>query len=712
MRSRHIYSRAWRLLTGLLAGALAALCLVPAEALATPLPDSRVYELVSPADKSGGIGGVFPNSALRLVSEGAGLPLQSSVNGAAFAYEGEDFYTPRLGAPTNQYLSLQGPDGWSTQNLSPAGTGISKLVGFSPDLTAGIISSEDQLAEDGLPNGYVDLYLDHTGSLVPLLDVVPPNRSARTFGYSYTEPGASRTERALLFAGGNDGVGAVPPYSHLVFAANDALTPATTTAPAAVDGGPFANNLYEWTDGTLRLVNVLPNGETEPEASFGVDNHDVFGNEPSPSLSHVISADGSKIFWTDENSAGPNDGNLYVREDGERTTLIAAGAQFQTASVDGGRAFFTKAGHLYQYDTRNGTTTDLATGGGVEGLVGVNNEGTFVYFVATSGLTEGAQVGQPNLYLSHETTSGEHTIGLVTTLSEGDDHATEIGGSGGTPNGDWFRTFAGRTAEVSPNGRYVAFLSQKSLTGYDNTVAGGTSCSLQTTNCASEVFLYDSQGGGLACASCNTDGTLPTDSGTLLPRPVTGIYQERYLDDSGRLFFSTGNAVLPEDTNGLSDVYEYENGHVYLISPGSANDEAVFADASESGNDVFFTTRQQLVSADQDQIVDLYDARVNGRPEPGLPPPCQGEVCHEPAVLPPPLPAPLSSEFVGPGNPAVASTAPPPSRATPPTRAQQLARALRACRAMHSKHVRRLCEVRARRRYRVAAGKAAHRRAR
>jgi hypothetical protein len=440
----------------------------------------------------------------------------------------------------------------------------------------------------------------------------------------------------LFFGGGNAGTATVPAFSHILFAANDALT------PNAVDGGKLADNLYEWVDGELRLVNELPNGATASNASFGVDHNDEFANVPLPNLSHVISADGSRIFWTDQNS-----GDLHVRENGEKTKQIDAsvggGGEYQTASVDGSKAFFTKEGRLYEYRTETEVTHELTPPGGVQGVLGASDDGTSVYFVATSVLATGGVEEQQNLYLYRG-----GAVTFIAKLSPEDNHTPELTGSGGDPAGDWYRTFAGRTSMVSPSGRYVAFMSIQSLTltGYDNTDA-----KFQRKDY--EAFLYDSATGKLVCASCNMDGSRPTSS-TLLPKPSNGVYQQRYLDDSGQLFFSTDSGVLPQDTNRLSDVYEYENGHVYLISPGNAEDEAVFADASESGDDVFFTTNQPLVSADQDQIVDLYDARVSGgiaSQNQSPPPPCGGEACLPPPLPSPPAQTPASGSFSGPGNP-------------------------------------------------------------
>lgn len=682
-----------RPLTALLATVLSGVCLAPAGAQAASLPDGRVYELVSPADKSGGIGGVFPNGAVVHETEQFGRPLQSSPDGTAVTYFGEDFYQPRFGN-NDQYLSRRGSTGWSTLNLSPPGANGSRFRGFAPQLTTGVVDSEDSLTATA-PAGYNDLYATGETSFTALSTVTPPNRTPATFGYAI--PG-ERTGREPRFAGGNSGTETTQAFSHLLLAANDALTGATAFAPPAVDGGKDLNNLYEWIGGSLRLVNVLPDGTTEPQASFGTDYGDGYNNEYYSNLSHVISADGSKIFWTDENAGSANDHNLYVREDGLTTRLISAGGAFQTASADGSKVFFTKESHLYERNLAIESTVDLSTSGGVEGIVGASEDGTTIFFVSTSVLAAGAQEGQPNLYLSRERAPGERVLHLVATLAPQDNHVAGFYGVGATPFGVWYRTFAGRVAEVSPNGRYLAFVSESSLTGYDNTDA-------VKERRDDEVFVYDATAGSLACVSCNTDGSRPTTS-TPLPAPVDGLYQERYLNDSGQVFFSTPDSVVPQDTNGLSDVYEYERGHVYLLSPGNASYEAVFADASETGNDVFFTTRQPLVPTDGDQIVDLYDARVAGQPETGAPPPCSSEICREAAAAPPSFQPPLSAGFSGPGNQSPpASTSPTHPKPARPTRKQLLSHALRLCRARHVRRARTRCERQARARYGAHAGR-------
>jgi hypothetical protein len=669
---------------------IVALMLSPSPSFATPPPDGRVYELVSPTQKSGGIGGVFPLGSLTR-SELENEPLQSSSDGSAIVYVGEDFYQARFGR-IDQYLSKRGPAGWSTANLTPGSEGeAATYFGLSPDLSAGVVGDRTPLSEDA-PVGYPDLYLTRGAGFQSLLMTGPPNRLPKTFGYAWMlGPGQPEVDHNnMLFAGGNAGTPAVATFSHLLLEANDALT------PDSKGGGEYENNLYEWSEGQLWLVNVLPDGQTEPNASFGVNYSDRYHLTPFPNLDQVISDDGSKIFWTDENNH-----NLYVRENAIRppncavpadacTELVSEGGEYWTASGDGSRVFFTKNEHLYVYVVAAGVTEELASGG-VLGMIGASNDGTYAYFVSTGALTGGAIAGPPHLYLSH---AGQ--LSLIATLSLADDE-TSLGIYGsGEPQGDWYRTFAGRTAEVSPSGRYVAFMAEENLTRYETLDANGRH--------DFEAYVYDAATGQLACASCNTDGTPPTSS-TLLPAPVNGLYQQRYLNDNGQLFFSTPDPVVPEDTNGASDVYEYEQGHVHLISPGETADEAVFADASESGNDVFFTTRQQLVPADRDRIVDLYDARVHGRTEEGSPPPpCAGEACLESPSGQPAFQAPASAVFVGAGDlapPAPDLVPPAPKPAPRPlTRAQKLARALRACHARRGRRRRSTCEALARKRYR------------
>jgi hypothetical protein len=122
---------------------------------------------------------------------------------------------------------------------------------------------------------------------------------------------------------------------------------------------------------------------------------------------------------------------------------------------------------------------------------------------------------------------------------------------------------------------------------------------------------------------------------------------------------------VSQDTNGQMDVYEWERGGtgscssdnggcIYLISTGRSSAPSYFGDSSADGRDVFFFTRQSLVNQDQDNNVDMYDARIEGgivaqNPEPPMRP-CSGEECRAALSVPPLLGTPSSAMFPAVGN--------------------------------------------------------------
>jgi hypothetical protein len=133
-----------------------------------------------------------------------------------------------------------------------------------------------------------------------------------------------------------------------------------------------------------------------------------------------------------------------------------------------------------------------------------------------------------------------------------------------------------------------------------------------------------------------------------------------------------------------------------LVSTGRGSEPAGFMDASPSGSDVFFATRQRLLPGDTDNLVDVYDARVGGgfAGPVATPAPCSGDTCQGAAAAAPPPSAPPSTAFLGSGN--LHPPAPPTTK--PLTARQKLAKALRACRK-RPRHQRRRCESQARKLY-------------
>lgn len=402
-------------------------------------------------------------------------------------------------------------------------------------------------------------------------------------------------------------------------------------------------------------------------------------------------------------------------------------------------------------------------------LPGVSEGGSYVYFIANGVLAPGASQGHCvrrssetapagatcNLYLWHE-----DKIAFIASLS------SEDSGNWGSLHGGGSITsssailqrpdLADLTARVSPNGRYLAFMSQRPLTGYDNE---DITSKHEGERLDQEVFLYDAETRLLRCVSCNPDGQRPhgvldtnhpgsgesqEGVGLLVDRrgdwvgsylagsvpgwvavdqPRLAFHQPRYLTDTGRLFFNSPAALVGQATNGKEDAYEYQpdgegsctspEGCVSLISSGTSEHESAFLDASSSGNDAFFITAQPLLASDRDTNFDVYDARVCGpvgcfqAPTPP-PPPCEtSEGCRPAGGSQPGVQVPASASYSGPGNRAamveVQGVTVHKPLAKPLTRAQKLASALASCRKRYRPKAkakkRRSCERQARAKY-------------
>jgi hypothetical protein len=329
-----------------------------------------------------------------------------------------------------------------------------------------------------------------------------------------------------------------------------------------------------------------------------------------------------------------------------------------------------------------------------------------------------------NLYL-HDTVTGETR--LIAVLSKRDAPDWQAGFEERTQYGEL-------TSRVSPNGRYLTFMSERSLTGYDNTDA-------HTGEPDEEVFLYDEHTGTLRCVSCDPSGarpvgvsdpsrspTLLVDRGDVwkehtLAGSIPGwdkiddfhaLYAPRVLSSNGRMFFNSPDTLVPAGSNGLENVYEYEpdevggcgeaGGCVALISSGTSSEESAFVDASVEGQDVFFITAAQLAPQDVDNALDIYDAHVCSAadPCPGVTPsqpaPCSSTESCRPAASPTVVfGAPATAAVSGPGNQPPTSTPAKPQSSL--TRSQHLASALATCRRMRRKNEKKACEAKARKNY-------------
>ena len=176
------------------------------------------------------------------------------------------------------------------------------------------------------------------------------------------------------------------------------------------------------------------------------------------------------------------------------------------------------------------------------------------------------------------------------------------------------------------------------------------------------------------------------------------------VSDGGTVFFESSDALVGQAIQAANNVYEYRDGHVYLVSDGSDAslthyERSVYLfGANASGADVFFETRDQLVPQDSDTQVDLYDAHTGGGfPAPALAPGCIGETCRGATESAPQLGLAGSASQTGGGNIAPA-TSKPAIKKKPLSRAQKLANALKACKKKPRKK-RAACVKRAKKSY-------------
>ena len=585
--------------------------------LSALLPECRAYEMVSPPDKANGdvesrLTPLSPRGVAGLDEDGYAFLSYNGLPGS------------ENGALLSGNVAKRGSTGWTstpfagpTLNQKSVALAATSLI-ISRDLNKAVISSLTPLTPEAQPGE--NLYVRTLSP--PSLQLITP-MAIPVSGNQFTI-----TAKKI--------VGASDDFSHIFFESHAKLTPdSPELGPLA-----FRENLYEWNGSTLTNVGTSP-GETEPP-SIG-----ILGGGGL-----AASADGQRVVFESAEQ------ELVLRDHGTPIdpAIPAPGVvepfystpEYGGVSRDISSVFFRSrrnlttdaftgenssgqknlAPNLYRYDVETGALTDLTVDRADERGADVNGKNVLVapdgeaaFFVAGGVLAPGATVGASNLY--RWSADGIEFIG---TLDPSDPFVTVDA-----------NVFASPEASANNAGDAIAFVSVGALT--QESPVG-----------VREIYRW-SKGDGLTCASCDPDLESPAGDAKPAPQILGGGGASPLSADGSKVFFSTTDPLVSQDTNGRMDAYEWVGGTVHLISTGAGNYGAEFLDASPSTKDVFFVTRDQLVAADRDENTDVYDAREGGGfAEAPLAVPCEAEACRPPLEAAPQAAQIGSRSFNGPVN--------------------------------------------------------------
>jgi WD40 repeat protein len=515
-------------------------------------PPHRVYEQVTPTDKRGAqISGDFH--------------VQTSPDGSAIAIATSSGSTDGETANIRQnYMIRRGETNWAdwvpvdAPQAAMSGIFESSTAALSPDFEHALVISNRALAAGGIEGGG-NLYIK--------------DLSTGTYTFVGGAPGigayqamAGPTQNEVIYITG------APDFSWILI---NGLAPLLPGAPQRA--------VYRWSkDEGLSIESLLPG--------------DVVSSTTQVTTKGVLywrttSDDGSVVYFGEDNGGGP--GPLYRRENGETTlvshgdgtflpTTFAAAVILDGVSSNGRYAVFHTANPIpfpltgdtplgnfavYRYDAVTDTVTyltDRATGGSPD-VLGVSDDTGTVYLDKAAN-TDGR--GGPVVVWRD---------GVVRTITTGNVIAPTNAGSGGV------------IQSMSPSGRYFVWVN-----------GDGT------------LRMYDAVEDQVVCISCTSDGSPAGIARTRNVDRTIGNRAPQVVNDAGLVFFDSAARLTSEDHNGARDVYSYYRGRLTLISPGNADYDAMFVDASADGRDVFFQTAQGLVGQDTDGNNDIYDARIDG----------------------------------------------------------------------------------------------------
>jgi hypothetical protein len=381
--------------------------------------------------------------------------------------------------------------------------------------------------------------------------------------------------------------GGFQPGSKVAFSSDGTVAAFDTLG--ALDGTDVDDDtgfdVYRWSGGTTTLV------------STGA------GDADDSNALAAISGDGTRIYMNARQQFSGADVNstddVYVGAGGAPALLsfdnaAAAGAsQYLNSTPDGSRVFFRTTtaidgsdgnGELDAYMRNAGTTTWISepdggtsTGTGLPDVLAVSPAAERIYFSSSAPLTSDDAGGGTDVFL--RTAAGLRNV------------SREIAGGPGQVLAACNELSVVRSCASTDATRF--FLST------DERLAA------KDTDSAFDIYRFTAPNGPTELVS---DLARDPGDGTHFLGGVS-------TDGSRALFDSSEKLACRDGDNGGSDVYEWSNGAVGIMSPqvGTGDQGNVFATISADGSQVFFASNARYAGSDSDgNLMDMFAARPGG----------------------------------------------------------------------------------------------------
>ncbi len=285
------------------AAALASVCATLPVAADASLPDGRVYEQVSPADKNGNVVGQRTGSY-------EGEFSLAAASGNAVIYGGGGAMGSASSGGFGLFVSRRSPGvGWQTQSATPTQLPTPTVYGGPNQLvpsadfsrfifgSGGPYSPEQPLS----PESSVNLYITENPFQAPTWIGKP------TIAGPIPRPGFNFTDRDYILAGATPNLETVYfTYSGTLIPQDESRAPYVREGEGTERSAPWG--FYEWHAGALSSAGVLPNGTIDafgavPAAIAGFgeslagEAQRVNGAFQASSDDNQVSGDGSRAFF-------------------------------------------------------------------------------------------------------------------------------------------------------------------------------------------------------------------------------------------------------------------------------------------------------------------------------------------------------------------------------------------------------------------------------